>query len=397
MFDAQPATPRLGLPLLEAAQAQKHVTHNEALLLIDAAMHLAVVSRAVASAPAASDGLRYLVPEAATGAWAGQAGKLALAQGGGWLFLIPRAGWRLWVEDERKFLLFDGAAWIDPLPAPEVTATPRLGINTTADEVNRLSVSSAATLFTHAGDDHRLKLNKNGAADTASLLYQTGWSGRAEMGLAGDDDFRIKVSADGAGWKDAIVVERATGRVSLPNTPAPPPQAAGGTRILFNQALTTQGPGFASETYIEGSAIAVPEGALKPGTRYRLVLSVSKTAAGTVPPVMRLRLGTTGTLDDAAVATVTFTSQTAANDEGRIGLDVTFLETGAAARVQCLGSLTHLMNSSGLATGTGPARRATSAPFNSDIPGAVLGVSLNAGTAAAWTIWLAQATLENLA
>ena len=396
MFDTQPATPRLGLPLLEAAQAQKHVTHNEALLLIDAAMHLAVVSRRVASPPAAIEGLRHLVPEGAMGDWSEQGGKLALAQGGGWLFLIPRAGWRLWVEEERKFLLFDGAAWIDPLPAPEVTATPRLGVNATADEVNRLSVSSPATLFTHAGDDHRLKLNKNAAGNIASLLYQTGWSGRAEMGLAGDDDFRIKVSADGAGWKDAIVVERATGRVSLPNTPAPPQQAAG-TRILFNQALATQGPGFAAETYIEGSAIAVPEGALKPGTRYRLVIGVSKTAAGTAQPVMRLRLGTTGTLDDAAVATVTFTVQTATNDEGRIALEVTFLETGGNARVQCLGSLTHLLSSSGLANGPGPARRATSAAFNSDIPGAVLGVSLNAGTAAAWTIWLAQASLENLA
>lgn len=396
MFDSSISTPRLGLPLLEASQAQKHVTHNEALLLIDAAMHLAVISRTFAAPPAASEGLRFLVPQGATGAWAGQIGKLALVQGGGWLFLTPRAGWRLWVEDERKFLLFDGAAWIDPLPAPEVTATPRLGVNTTADEVNRLSVASPATLFSHAGDDHRLKLNKNAAGDTASLLYQTGWSGRAEMGLAGDDDFRIKVSADGAGWKDAIVVERATGRVSLPNTPASP-QGGGGTRILFNQALATQGPGFAAETYIEGSAIAVPAAALQPGTRYRLVLSVSKTAAGTVPPVMRLRLGSTGTLDDPAVATVTFAAQTAASDEGRISLEVTFLDAGDNARVQLLGSLTHLMNSSGLATGTGPARRATSGPFNSDIPGAVLGVSLNAGTAAAWTIWLAQATLENLA
>ena len=29
-------TPRSGLPLLAAAQAQKHVTHNEALLQLDA-------------------------------------------------------------------------------------------------------------------------------------------------------------------------------------------------------------------------------------------------------------------------------------------------------------------------------------------------------------------------
>lgn len=395
MFDSSISTPRLGLPLLEAAQAQKHVTHNEALMLIDAAMHLAVVSRRLAAPPQIAEGARYLVPQGATGAWAAQVGKLALAQGGGWLFLTPRTGWRLWVEDERELLVFDGADWTG-LPPPEVTATPRLGINATADDVNRLSVASPATLFTHAGSDHRLKLNKNAAGDTASLLYQTGWSGRAEMGLSGDDDFRIKVSADGTGWKDAIVVERATGRVSLPNTPAPP-AGSGGTALLFNQSLAAQGPGFAVETYINGSAIAVPAGALQAGTRYRLVIGVFKTAAGGVPPVMRIRFGTTGTLADPAVLTLTFPAQTAAADEGRITIEAIFFSVGAAATVQALGSLTHLLNSTGLAGGPGPARRATSVPFDSGLPGAVLGVSLNAGTAAAWSIWLAQATLENLA
>lgn len=53
-------------------------------------------------------------------------------------------------------------------------------------------------LFTHAGDDHRLAINKAGAADTASVILQSGWSGRTELGLAGDDDFRLKVSADRA-------------------------------------------------------------------------------------------------------------------------------------------------------------------------------------------------------
>lgn len=396
MFDTPSATPRLGLPLLEASQAQKHVTHNEALMLIDATMHLAVISRALAAPPPAAEGLRYLVPQGATGAWAGQAGRLALAQGGGWLFLAPRAGWRLWVENERKFLLFDGTAWIDPVPVPDVSQVPRLGVSITADAVNRLSVSSPATLFTHAGDDHRLKLNKNAAANTASLLYQTGWSGRAEMGLAGDDDFRIKVSADGTGWRDAIVVDRATGRVSLPNTPASP-QPPAGTRLLFNQSLTTQGPGFAVDAYLAGSGIAIPAGAVQAGTRYRLTLGVTKTAAGVAPPVISLRFGPAGTLADPAIASVTLPAQTAAADEGRLTIDVTFLAAGASASVQLLAALTHLMNSSGLATGTGPVRRAISAAFNSAIPGAVLGVSLNAGAAAAWTVWPVQATLENLA
>ena len=72
-----------------------------------------------------------------------------------------------------------------------------IGINATADATNRLAVKSAATLFDNAGAGHQHKINKAAAGDTASLLFQAGSSGRAEMGLAGDDNFHVKVSADG--------------------------------------------------------------------------------------------------------------------------------------------------------------------------------------------------------
>ncbi|MGC4023894.1 MAG: hypothetical protein QM744_01185 [Mesorhizobium sp.] len=41
---------------------------------------------------------------------------------------------------------------------------------------------------------------------------QTAYSGRAELGLVGNDDFTLKVSADGATWRDALTVNRSTGR-----------------------------------------------------------------------------------------------------------------------------------------------------------------------------------------
>ena len=63
-------------------------------------------------------------------------------------------------------------------------------------------------------------LNKAGVAETASLLYQTAFSGRAEMGLAGNDDFSIKVSPDGTTFTEALRVDAATGAVALPATPA---------------------------------------------------------------------------------------------------------------------------------------------------------------------------------
>ncbi len=213
-------TPLLGLPLIEAAQAQKHITHNEALLWLDAAVHLSVISRAVATPPASpADGDRYLVAAGATGVWAGHEGHIAYREAASWRFATPREGWRLWIEDEQHLHIFDGAAWIDiGLTIGELQNLSKLGVNTTADATNRLAVKSAALLFDNEGAGVQAKINKNAVADTASLLYQTNYSGRAELGLAGDNDFRLKVSANGSAWNDAIVVDRTTGAVSLPNT-----------------------------------------------------------------------------------------------------------------------------------------------------------------------------------
>jgi microcystin-dependent protein len=54
-------------------------------------------------------------------------------------------------------------------------------------------------------------VNKETDGDTASLLFQSAWSGRAEIGLAGDTDFVVKVSADGSAWTEAIRVDKDTG------------------------------------------------------------------------------------------------------------------------------------------------------------------------------------------
>jgi len=71
---------------------------------------------------------------------------------------------------------------------------PGVGINATADTTNRLTVAAPATLFNHAGGGHQIKINKASAGATASLLHQDNYAGRAEMGLAGNDDFSIKVA-----------------------------------------------------------------------------------------------------------------------------------------------------------------------------------------------------------
>lgn len=207
-------TALLALPYILPSQAQKHVTHNEALRMLDAIIHLRVEDRNRETPPASpTEGQRHALGAAPTGAFAGKAGKIAAFQDGAWSFLTPRAGWVIWCEAEAELLVHDGTGW--QLAAPDPTTLLLLGINATADATNRLSVSAAATLLSHEGAGHQLKLNKAASGQTGSLLFQTAWSGRAELGLAGSDDFSFKVSADGTTWKTALSMDRTSGAVAV--------------------------------------------------------------------------------------------------------------------------------------------------------------------------------------
>jgi len=217
-------TPRHALPLLEAAQAQKHVTHNEALIQLDALASLYVLDRDLAAPPGSpSDGDTYLVAASATGDWAGEDGKIAYLVDGAWRFYPPFSGARAYIDDENLLLIYDSGAWVDIATMLSFQNVALLGVNTTADATNKLAVKSNAALFdalrvADSGDgDMQVKLSKEATGDTASWLLQTNYSGRAEMGLTGDDDLHIKVSPNGSTWYDAIVAERNTGRVSFPS------------------------------------------------------------------------------------------------------------------------------------------------------------------------------------
>lgn len=212
-------TSNLLLPYILAAQAQKHVTHNEALRRLDALVQISVVDRDLAVPPSSPlEGARYIIAASPTGAWAGHAGKLAAWQDGAWAIFPPRKGWMAWVEDEGVPVAWNGTAWVAAGGAGSVNPVPLVGVNATADATNKLSLSSPASLFNHNGAGHQMKINKNAAADTASILFQTGFSGRAEMGTAGSDDFSFKVSADGSTWNTGITINRTTGACTFPNS-----------------------------------------------------------------------------------------------------------------------------------------------------------------------------------
>ncbi|MFW2545255.1 DUF2793 domain-containing protein [Primorskyibacter sp. 2E107] len=210
---------RLSLPYLLPAQAQKHVTHNAALERLDIVVQLAIEEFDASTPPVTpiSGGVWALGP-APSGAWDGHAGALAAWVDDTWSFVTPADGWLATDKAAGGLRLYSAGTWSALSTGtgggggtPSFDNLDGIGIGTTHDSSNRLAVASDASLLSHAGMGHQLKVNKATDADTASLLFQTGWSGRAEMGTAGSDDFSVKVSADGTAWTEAMVIDGTTG------------------------------------------------------------------------------------------------------------------------------------------------------------------------------------------
>lgn len=215
----------LNLPYIQPAQAQKHVTHNEAIELLDLIVHLTVQDFGAATPPATpAEGETWALGLTPTDAWTNEAGKIASFRGGGWLFVTPQAGWQAYSIIAEEMRVYTGAIWVNVAVDPSFDNLPGVGVNATADATNKLSVASEAVLFNHAGASHQLKLNKASSVDTASLLFQSNWSGRAEMGLAGNDNFTVKVS-DGTTWFTGLSVLGATGAVQINEVLNLPPRA----------------------------------------------------------------------------------------------------------------------------------------------------------------------------
>lgn len=106
-------TMRLAMPLLQPAQAQKHVTVNEALMRLDGLVNLVLQSVSTAQPPAAViDGQCWGVPNGAQAAWAGQSGRVAIGSNGGWMFLPPSPGMRAFIVDQGVETIHDGTSWV---------------------------------------------------------------------------------------------------------------------------------------------------------------------------------------------------------------------------------------------------------------------------------------------
>jgi hypothetical protein len=143
--------PQTGRTLLAEGQAVPETTVNDMAYGLDSGFSRSIVEDRDLTAPPGScaDGNRYLVKATATGAWAGQDGKLAVAVGvnasNGWQFItVAVEGFRLYVRDENVELLHNGSSWVTTSTAGNPTESL---IVACSDETTALTAGSLKVTF----------------------------------------------------------------------------------------------------------------------------------------------------------------------------------------------------------------------------------------------------------
>lgn len=215
----------LFLPFIQPSQAQKHVTHNEALQILDVLTQLAVNSDEMSNPPAnPTEGSRYVVGIGGTGDWAGHDTEVAVFESGSWRFFVPRAGWRAFVVGRETLIAFDGTDWID-LDSDDLQDIVQFGLGMATPVGTPFSAMLNAALWTalyqaDGGSGDLLKtLNKETAVNDTGLVFQTDFETRAILGLFGNDNLRLSVSPDGSTFFDGLEIDTASGVVSQARLP----------------------------------------------------------------------------------------------------------------------------------------------------------------------------------
>lgn len=215
-------TTHLLLPWMAAAQAQKHVTFNEAVRLLDGLVQLAVLDADRAAPPAApADGDRHIVAAGATGAWSGWDGSVAYRVDGAWLRLIPRPGWLAWNAAAGRPAIFDGAAWT---PAIAALGGVALGTETVLARGPGLAATTATV------EEELLEGLSGPAVETALAIpagaILLGVSARVVTAVAGAAAFHLGTAADperfGADIGTAAEAAHAGAVIPTPATAATP-------------------------------------------------------------------------------------------------------------------------------------------------------------------------------
>ena len=176
--------------------------------------------------------------------------------------------------------------------------------------------------------------------------------------------------------------------------------AASTPPALYNSSTSTVSAGYATDTLLAGSSILLPSGVSIASLQYIVEFDMVKTAAGTATPIVNIRYGTTGTVSDASICTMTFGAGTAAADTGKFIVVGTLRSAGAGTSAVMVGStmVNHALAATGLTTtgasGTGQITT-VGGGFNSTVSNSYLSVSFNGGTSFSGTNNFVQARLLN--
>lgn len=206
-------TARFKLTLLDAAQAQKHVTVNEAFARLDALAAARVEDLVLATPPGSpAEGDVWGVPSGATGDWSGQDGRLAVWLSGGWEFMDPMEGWQVWNAATNSRFTRVAGQWIEAGPVESAGGAQTLFRIAEIDH----SVSGASSTTAAFIPDKAIVLGVSARVLT-TLTGATGW----DLGVAGSTDRY----GSGFGTAAGEVVEGVTGQ----------PQAYyGGTSLVLS-------------------------------------------------------------------------------------------------------------------------------------------------------------------
>ena len=139
-------TPNLSMTYIASSQAQKEITHNDALNDLDALTQLSAIDHTLATPPGSpATGDTYIIAASPTGAWTGFTNCVA-AYYGGWKIKTPQVGWIAWTRNDNRVFYYTGSAWA-LLTTPKLDATTTFNPGTIA---NSSGVTSSAITVTGA-------------------------------------------------------------------------------------------------------------------------------------------------------------------------------------------------------------------------------------------------------
>ncbi len=102
----------LKLPFIQSAQAQKHISHNDAITNLDILTQLTVEEKDLAIPPTSPlEGTCYIIANPASAEWTGKENYIAAWQDGAWRFYEPAEGWVAWIKDDNTQTVYDGSTW----------------------------------------------------------------------------------------------------------------------------------------------------------------------------------------------------------------------------------------------------------------------------------------------